>query len=118
MDEEAGEEAGGHERRREAPPELAAPQHEEGREGEGQGAEGDGVEQGVLLLVAVASFQPEHSKEIPFARGEAVRVRSFDPAPEGWWYAEHRGRVGLVPQTFFRQPEVSSFRTRRQIGKA
>ncbi len=68
----------------------------------------DGVEQGVLLLVAVASFQPEHSMEIPFARGEAVRVRSLEPAPEGWWYAEHRGRVGLVPQTFFPSPGLSS----------
>eukprot|EP00962_Isochrysis_galbana_P014415 scaffold4131_cov83-Isochrysis_galbana.AAC.1 len=48
-------------------------------------------------------------KEIPFVGGDTVYVFVKKPSPEGWWYAECRGKVGLVPKSFL----VRQLATRR-----
>jgi len=51
-------------------------------------------------MEAVADFEPEDPKEIAFIGGDTVFVFTKKPAPEGWWYGECRGKIGLVPQSF------------------
>lgn len=48
-------------------------------------------------------------KEIPFVGGDTVYVFVKKPSPEGWWYAECRGKIGLVPKSFL----VRQLATRR-----
>ena len=72
----------------------------------------------LVPMIALADFVAQDAKEISFRKAATVQIRIFDHAPSGWWYAEHHGQLGLVPQTYFRKHVFDVLRPLPQSQRA